>query len=166
MLTALRRRGRRLWHCRRASVSVEFAIVSLLFLLPLLVGSADMIDMISAQAQLNAASQALYSYAWANPTNAASTANLKAVLALLNDQEFHQLSLASSSVAYNCIDNNAATPTYASVNSISGQCQSNQTQQVVVSYQVKSTVNLPVPIPFIAGNGSLTLTSGGSAQVQ
>jgi hypothetical protein len=165
MLTGLRRGRRYVWRCHRASVSVELALVSMLFLLPLLAGSADMIDIISAQAQLNTASQALYSYAWANPTTASDQANLKAVLQLLNNESFHQLNLASSSVVFDCIDNNATTPTFASVNSTAGQCQSNQTQQIVVSYQVNSTVNLPVPIPFIAGP-SLTLTSNGSAQVQ
>jgi Flp pilus assembly protein TadG len=53
-----RLRHRRLGN--RGSVAVEFAMISSLFLLPLMLGSSDLVEMISGQAQVNTALQAMY----------------------------------------------------------------------------------------------------------
>ncbi len=61
---------------RRASVSAELALVSVLFLLPLIPAAAqNLTEIISAQAQANTALRALYSFAWANPGYANTVAD-------------------------------------------------------------------------------------------
>jgi Flp pilus assembly protein TadG len=162
---------RRLCRSRRGSASIEFALISTFIMLPLFAGAADLISIISAQAQLNTAMESLYSFAWANPTEAANATQMNALIGVINGQagsSFHQLSLpatnnaggANPAIAYDCIANNAATPGYASVNSLPGKCSTGQTQQINATYQLNSTVFLPVP------GDTLTLTATGTVQAQ
>ena len=55
---------------QRGSVTIELALVTALFLLPLTVGSVDMLFVLTQRFQMHRALQSLYFYAWANPNNA------------------------------------------------------------------------------------------------
>jgi hypothetical protein len=129
----------------RASISVEMALVSVFLFFPLLAGLTDFLFIVAAKYQLNGAQEALYAYAWNNPTNAANSQQLQNVLAVINQNSLPQVSL--SSAAYN-----VATPQWGTAG-----------QMVTVTYTLVSKVALPIsfgmPNPF-------TVNSSGSVQLQ
>ena len=132
---------------RRAAVAVETALVSVFLFFPLLAGLTDFFFIVAAKYQLNGAQAALYAYAWNNPANAVNTAQLQAVLGVINQYSLPQVAL--SSAAYN-----VATPQW-------GQGG----PAVTVTYTLVSTVTLPVPLPFSLPN-PFTVTTTGSVALQ
>jgi Flp pilus assembly protein TadG len=151
---------------RRASVSAEFALTAVFFLLPLFGGSVDMVEYISAKAQLNTALQALYYYALTTPSAATTQADTAAVVALMSSS-LHPVTLTSSSLAYDCIATTSTTVNYVATSpaNTDGKCTNSQTQRTRVSYSVSSRVFLSVPMPFVSAN-PLTITSSGTVQVR
>ena len=163
----------------RASVSVEFALVSVFFLLPLLAGAADLVLLIAGQAQMNTAQQALYYFAISNAGNATSSTYAQDVLNVINSANSASgvtvsmpstttvpIHLGTTTVAsgqnnpftyYGCFNSSSTTVTYQSTT-----CSSGFTQQTYAVYEVQGTVQLPFPIP---GNGTaITLTASGGIQ--
>jgi len=130
---------------KRASVSVEFALVSVMVLLPLLAGGADFVELISAQSQLDSSMQALYSFAWNSPDNAANTTQLNGVLGLVNAHSVPQVSLGS-----------APALSYQTVSA---------GQQTFVTYSLATQVSLPVPLPFGLSN-PFPLAASGTVEIQ
>jgi hypothetical protein len=171
---------------KRASVSVELALVSVLFLLPLFGGGADLTEIISAQAQANTALRALYSFAWADPADASTYSNANSIVGLINSSSIHPLSFSqNSTIAVQEVGQPAGTtipvtngsfyyvciPTGATAGGTLTQSYSNPcpssgyTTQIWAAYQVTSTVFLPVPMPFVT-NGQFTVTAMGEVQVE
>jgi Flp pilus assembly protein TadG len=160
---------------RKASVSVEFALISVLFLLPLAAGALDFICIINAQAQLNTALQALLYYSWSNTSAAlsnTSTTTESAEIALINainGASTFSITLVSgtvagsySNLAYECVS--TSTAPYTITPSASASCSSS-TLETYVQFKVTTKVNLPFPLPLNLAN-PLTLSASGSAQVQ
>ncbi len=146
---------------RRASVSVEFALVSIFILLPLFAGSADMLEVISAQAQVNTALQSLYYFALMNPTVASDPVNAGKVLTLINTTALHQVALGTpnGTLSYDCLlANGTTTPT-------TGTC-TNSTLQTFASYQVTSSVNLTLPLSIFGFPNPFPLSATGTIQIQ
>jgi Flp pilus assembly protein TadG len=139
------------WRLRRlgerGSVAVEFALISSLFLLPLFLGSTDIVEIISGQAQVNTALQAMYLFAFTDTLDAGDTANaLPAIQTLINSAALHSVSIAlapaganPSNPYYSCIVGNTTTTQ-------STPCAAGATQQEFVGYTVSSNVNLSVPL--------------------
>jgi hypothetical protein len=152
---------------RRASASVDFALTASLFMLPMLLGSADLLSVISAQAQLNTALQSLYYFAYTNPTAANSTTDAGYIVTLINSASLYKITLpatmssgtANASISYGCFTPPSTTITYQTT-----ACSSGQTQQTLVTYQVKTTVPLPFPIPALTN--PLPLSATGTVQVE
>jgi len=168
MLTGWRMRprgGRR--RTAKASASVEFAIVSGLVLLPLLLGGADFISVITAQAQLNTALQSLFFFAYTNPTSANNATEAGYIIALMNGSSVFTVSLpatmssgsANASLSYGCF-----TPPSTAITYQTAACSAGQTQQTLVTYQVTATVPLTFPFPSL-GN-PMHLSATGTVQVQ
>jgi len=117
---------------RRASASVDFALTASLFMLPMLLGSADFLCVISAQAQLNTALQSLYYFAYTNPTSANSTTDAGYIITLINSASVTKITLpatmssgtANASISYGCFTPPSTTITYQTT-----ACSSGQTQQ-------------------------------------
>lgn len=151
---------------RQGNVSVEFALIASLFLLPLYGGSIDMVEYISAKAQLNTALQALYYYSLTTPNAATTSADTSAIVGLMSGSP-HPITLASSVVNYDCIENNSTTVTYVDTSPVNtnGGCSSSQTQRTRVTYSLSSSVFLTVPLPFVASN-PITVTASGTMQLQ
>lgn len=151
---------------RQANVSVEFALVATLFLLPLYGGAVDMVEYISAKAQLNTALQALYYYALTTPVAATTSADTSAIVTLMSNS-LHPITLAAPVVYYDCISNNSTTVTYVATSPVNtnGGCSSSQTQRTRVTYSVSSSVFLTVPLPFVTSN-PFTLKASGTIQLQ
>jgi hypothetical protein len=147
---------------RKASVAVEFALISTFFLLPLLLGSSDFLMIISARAQLNTALQALYYFAWTNPSSASDSTELNQIISVINGQSIYQIQLTNPTVTYVCVTP-GATPTYVTQTS-PGQCGQGAVQQTLVSYSVSTTVTLPITLPGIGSPYSMTFS--GKIQTQ
>jgi len=152
---------------RRASASVDFALTASFLLLPMLLGSADFLSVISAQAQLNTALQSLYYFAYTNPNSANSTIDAGYIISLINAASLYKITLpatmssgsANATISYGCFTPPSTTITYQTT-----ACSSGQTQQTLVTYQVKTTVSLPFPIPALAN--PLPLSASGTVQVE
>ncbi|HVE20919.1 MAG TPA: hypothetical protein VNC39_03015 [Acidocella sp.] len=144
-------------------MAVEFALLSTFFLLPLFGGSADMVEYISAKAQLNTALQALYYYALTTPPAAATSGDPEGVVALMSSAP-HPLTLNSYSLSYSCISNAATTVTYTATTAATG-CPTGNTERITAAYSVSTTVHFVVPVPFASTN-PLTLTDTGVVQIQ
>ncbi len=129
----------------RASVSVEMALVTVFLFFPLLAGLTDILFIVAAKYQLNGAQQALYAYAWNNPTSATDPNQLQNVLNNINQHSLPQVTL--SSYAYS-----VATPQW-------GQGGTS----VSVTYTLVSKVALPVPVGF---TNPFTVSTSGSVQLQ
>ncbi|GLR67489.1 hypothetical protein GCM10010909_21700 [Acidocella aquatica] len=155
---------------RRASVAVEFALVTSFFLLPLALGASDFVIIITAQAQLNTALQALYYFAWTNPLTADNQTQLQEIITAINSASVYQVTLpatlssgaANGSLTYACVTP-GTTPTYAAATG-PGQCSSTQIQQTYVTYKLTTSLSLPIKLPGIAS--PLTLTTKGKIEVQ
>jgi hypothetical protein len=146
---------------RRASVSVEFALVSVFVLLPLFAGGADMLQIISAQAQVNTALQSLYYFALMNPTVASDTSNAGKVLTLINTTALHPVALGTpnGTLSYDCLQANGT------ITATTGTC-TNSTLQTFASYQVTSAVNLPLPLTIFGLPNPFPLSASGTIQIQ
>ena len=162
-------------HGRRANVSVEFALIAVLFLLPLTAGGADLVCIINARAQLNTALHSMLFYAWSNPTaaqsnTAASTTTAEAaIIAAINaaPSTFH-LTLnpgtaagSYSNLAYDCVT--AGTP-YSITPTATPNCTTG-TLQIFAQFTVSTNVGLPFPIPLKLAN-PYPLAATGSAQIK
>lgn len=144
----------------RGNVAVEFALITALFVLPLLLGAADFVSIIAAQAQLNTGLQALYYYAVTNQGNGTS-ADANAILAAINSNSNFQLTLGSSSTSYMCYATTSATPTFtANANS---NCGAGNTTMTYANYTVSTNVSLPVKLPGLSN--PLPLSASGKVQV-
>lgn len=169
MLTGRRMRLHRgrWWRTAKASASVEFAIVSGIVLLPLLLGAADFISVITAQAQLNTALQALFFYAYTNPTSASNATDAGYIITLMNAASVFTISLpgtmssgsANASLSYGCFTSPSTVITYQTT-----ACGSGQTQQTLVTYQVSTSILLTFPFPTLSNPMHLSAT--GTIQVQ
>ncbi len=130
---------------RRASVSVEFALVAVMILLPLFAGGVDFMELISAQSQLDASLQSLYAFAWNSPGSATNASQVNGILAVVNAHSLPQVSLG-------------AAPSLSYQTAASGP-------QTFVTYNLATTVNLPVPVPYLLGS-SFALAASGTVQIQ
>jgi Flp pilus assembly protein TadG len=146
---------------RRGSVSVEFALVSLFILLPLFGGGADFVLIMTAQAQLRTAVQALDYFAWTNPDEANNPTDAGFVINLINQHSDYQITLSNGALSFNCLSS-PATSTQTQLSTFSSTaCPTGQTQRTFVTYQVTTNVFLPIPLP---GLSSLNATS--TVQIQ
>jgi Flp pilus assembly protein TadG len=156
-----------LLRARRASASVEFALVASLLLLPLLLGGADFLAILTAQAQLNTALQSLYYFAYTDPNSANNTTDVNQVVALINGASVFKITMptttssgvANASLSYGCF-----TPPSTSITYQTSQCSATQTQQTLVTYQVSTSVTLPFPLLNLSN--PLTLNASGTVQVE
>ncbi len=161
---------RRIWSCRwrndRASVSLEFALVSVFFLLPLLLVCWDGLVVCAARYQINADLHDLYYYAWGNPNQATDFDQVDNVLQATNQYsiaEVVQLWGYWPTLSYACLQSNGSTSGANQNNDGTYSC-SNGTLETMVTYKLTSQVNLPVPIP---GFGStVNLSADGSVRIQ
>jgi Flp pilus assembly protein TadG len=165
---------------RRGSVAVEFALVSVFLLAPLVAGAADFLVILTGQAQLNTALQALDYFAWTNPTAAdtttgtpnTSTVDPGYVLSLINNASMFHLTLATPVIEYYCASSTSGgtPPTSSQLSTTAPTCASGTTEQIYVKYTVTTNVVLPFPVSFPAVGMSFSnpfpLSTTGTVQVQ
>ncbi len=141
IISRLRRTG------QRGSVTIELALVTALFLLPLTVGSVDMLFVLTQRFQMHRALQSLYFYAWTNPNNANNQGAVTSALNTAAANTIANVTLATAPVTtYDCASNQQSTNPSPPTTS-KPSCSSSNPLQTFVTYSITATVNLPVPIP-------------------
>ena len=140
------------------SVAVEFALMASLVLLPLFLGGADFVQVLSAQAQLNCGLQSLFYFAYANPAQAATGTDISAVVTKINALATHSVytSGATGTLSYDCL-----TSTGTTTSATAGSTCSSGTKREFVTYQLSTRLTLPLPMPIIG----TTISSAGTVQI-
>ncbi len=172
------RRFLKLMRDNKATVAVEFALVSTFFLFPLFAGVTDCVEIISAKAELNTALQGLYYYAWTNQSTATTLADVQQVVTQINTGAVTQItmpatmtaltatgsktSIANASETFACFTPAGATTSIGTAST--GTCAKGQTTETLVNYQVNATVNLTFPFPGLSS--PVTLNATGAVQIQ
>jgi len=162
----------------KATVALEFALVSTFFLFPLFAGVTDCVEIISAKAELNTALQGLYYYAWTNQSTATTLTDVQQVVNQINTGTVTQItmpatisaltatgsktSIANASDTYACFTPGGATTSIGTAST--GSCAKGQTTETLVNYQVSATVHLTFPFPGLAS--PVTLNATGAVQIQ
>ena len=149
---------------RKANVTLEFALVAVFLLLPLLAGGADFAVIISGQAQLNTALQALDYFGWTNPASASNIADLQNIITAIDSGSVYNIPTPAltASISYGCFTLPATASTTIAYQTTT--CSSQQTQQTLVTYKVTTSINLPIPFPGLKSPWPLSAT--GTVQVQ
>jgi Flp pilus assembly protein TadG len=162
------------WFTRAAkgNVSVEFALITALFVLPLLLGASDFVSIIAAQAQLNTALQALYYYGVSNPNFATTTgtgAYATQIINLINTNSNYQITLATPSMTYACFSTTTtagtvSTPSAPNASNTANGCSaSGQTTLSYANYSISTKVSLPVPLPGFSN--PMPMSASGYVQI-
>jgi hypothetical protein len=153
----------------RASITIEMALTTCMILIPLFSGGADFLEIIAARAQANAALNAFYTFAWNNPAAAADTTQLAAILTQLNQHSSAQITFPDGkttgstyqpTLTYFC-----AVPPSTTQTSQSTPCPAADTQQTTVTYNLTTSITVPVPLPIGLSN-PYTLAVSGQVQIQ
>ena len=163
----------RFLHNRAGAAAVEFAIVGGLFLVPLLLASADFVSVISAQSQLNTALQALYYFGVTNKAHATNATEAATIITAINSGSVFKLSLPATmtvngsavsnpSYTYVCYTTKATPPSFAAP-STTNNCSASQTAIFFGNYKVTATIVLPFPSPML--HSPLTLSAQGAVQI-
>ena len=175
------RQGLARLRARRASVSVEFALVSLFFLFPLIAGGIDMTLVLSARSKLNSALHSLYIFAWSDPQSAADNAQLEQFIQRIDPAlPASTINLTNTPGIQNiCFDSTGAIDSSALFTSnpgpggsgasgntctLNGNVVTGDIPVSIVTYNLQSVIQLPIPVPFLAN--PLTLTASGTIQIE
>ena len=161
-----RRIRRRAWHHDRASVSLEFALVSVFFLLPLLLICWDGMVLCAERYQVNADLHDLYYFAWSNPNQASSFDAVNNVLTALNQNAISEVVQYWGywpHLSYACLQSNGSTTSANQNNDGTYSCSSG-TLETMVTYKLSAYLNLPVPMPGF-GN-EVTINAGGTVRIK
>jgi Flp pilus assembly protein TadG len=166
---------RRIWaalrRARRGAIAVEFALVLVFILFPLIAGCWDVLAAINMQTQLNTALRTLYYYAWSNPPQADNMTALHALLAQID------LPNSSETATTSTISFNTATLPYCYVPTGTAPCAGTPapcagllppqntapTPPVYVCYHLQAPVSFPVAIPPFTN--VLTLSAAGAVRI-
>lgn len=140
----------RLARQRRASVSVEAALVISLVLLPLLLGLWDYSVVLSVQGRLDTALNAAMDYALATTANAADAQGIEQAANNAYGTAGPTPVIGTPTLSYYCISTNpAGTMANGQAASAGASCGSNQTLATYVTLSLAATVSLPLTIPGV-----------------
>lgn len=152
------------------SVSIEMALITTLFLIPLFLGSWDGLYALAARYQTNAALSSLYYFAWSNPGDATNTTDLETLLGAINQTSVAAAEIPSSSppnLSYNCLQSNGstipATETATASGATTETCSSGKLQ-TSVTYALQASVNLPFGIPSFSN--PMKINASGTIVIQ
>ncbi len=139
---------------RRASASVEFALLATFVLVPMILGCADFIVYLTARAQLNTALQSLYYFAMTNPSNATSTADAGALLTAINARALYKVTLISATAENGCVSSTTGVAFQIT------SCPNGVQQNSAVQYKVQTVFSVPINLVFGLSN-PVTLQQSG-----
>jgi len=129
---------------QRASVSVELALVTTFFLVPLLLLGLDFLFVMLGRQQMAESTHALFMLAWSSPVSATDLPSLDAVLAQANQHGVGTISFAATPTeTIACLQ-----PDGSDGASSAGSC-STGIAETFVTYQLAARIALPVGIGLI-----------------
>lgn len=147
--SAIRRARVRFRSDRRASVSVEMALVTTFFLVPFLLFGLDFLFLVLGRQQLAQASHALMMLAWSAPASATDQIAVNATLARASRNGVGTIALtAAPQESYACLLSDGSDGAVSA-----GTC-TNGTAETFVNYQLAVTIALPIgfgllPNPYV-----------------
>lgn len=153
-----------------ASVSLELALVSTLFLVPLLIFTTDGFFAFAAKTQTESALQSLFFYGWSDPTDATDLTSLQKILNEVNQHSTIRISFAPNyqpQYSYACLTDSGDTVAAQSTSGSNGATQetcSSGSLETFVRYDLVASVPLTLPFPGVPN--PMTVNVGGSVRVQ
>lgn len=152
---ALRARGAALLgRGGRASVSVELALVSAFFLVPLILVAGDGLSVLAARSQTYVALRTLYYLAWSQPSAATDTGDIDTLLHVYDSGTIWSIARApdaAPTLSYRCLQSDASTTAATAKTTLGTTTEtcSAGTLETDVSYTLRTAVTLPFPLPFV-----------------
>jgi hypothetical protein len=138
---------------RKANVTVEFALLAVFFLLPLMAVCADFVCVINARAQLNTALQALIYYAWSTGSGASGTqGNETGIIGAINAASDFHITYVPGTMKYACVTGSAGNYTVPAALSTSTACATGNNLFYYEQYTLTTNVTVPFPVPFHFAN--------------
>lgn len=164
--------GRRFFGDTGGSVSLELALVSMLFLIPLLIFTTDGFFLFAAKTETESALHSLFFYGWSNPGDATNTTALQALLTEIDKHSTITISFPANfqpQTSYACLDassgaTQAAQVTTGSNGTATVTCPSGTDKETLVQYKLTATVPLTLPFPGVPN--PMTINLGGTVRVQ
>lgn len=133
----------------RASVSVEMALVTTFFLIPLLLFGLDFMFLVLGRQQLAEASRAVMMFAWSNPGSATDTSALNTLLDVARQGDVGTIALAGAPAeSFACLQADG------SETAASGSGCTSGIAETFVTYSLAVTISLPIgfgliPDPYV-----------------
>ena len=163
---------RRFFGDRRGSVSLELALVSVLFLVPLLIFTTDGFFVFAAKTQTESALHSLFFYGWSNPGDATNLTALQEILTEINKHSTITIGFPANfqpQTSYACLDTSSGATQTAQVTTSSNgtttvTCPSGTDKETLVDYKLTATVPLTLPFPGVPN--PMTIDVGGTVRVQ
>lgn len=150
---------KRFFKDRRGSASVELALVTLFFFLPLVSGTADFMFIMAGRSQMAAAMRAVHIFAWTNPNESTNANDINHLLALRSGHDVDPVTLGEPpTLSFTCLQSDG-TETSATVTFNSGYSQSDLSTPAAVS----GLNSKPVPSnteTIGSGIGTVSCSSG------
>jgi len=108
----------------RGSASIELALVTLFFFLPLVTGTADFMFIMAGRSQMAAAMRAVHIFAWSDPNDSTNADDINHLLALRAGTDVDSITLAEPpTLSFTCLQSDGSE-TSATVTFNSGYSQS------------------------------------------
>ena len=153
---------RRLRDERRGSVSLEAALVTTVFLIPLFLGSVDVASVLVTYFRVHRAQEAAVFYAWGNGGIASSATIQQAATTAFGTAS--PSPTVTSSTLYYCVTTSQYLQSGMTSYTSTPTCSSGQQVASYLTVSVSAKTSLPVPFPVLPS--SFTLTSSGAVRTQ
>lgn len=172
MIRMTARNRRRFLGDTRGSVSLELALISVLFLIPLMIFTTDGFFLFAAKTETESALHSLFFYGWSNPGDATDVTALQEILTEIDKHSTITIDFPAKfrpQTSYACLDTSSGATRAAQVTSSSNgsttvTCPSGTAKETLVNYKLTATVPLTLPFPGVPN--PMTINVGGTVRVQ
>lgn len=124
----------------RGSMSLEFALVTTLFLVPLILVGFDTLFLMMGYEQIGQVTHSVIMYAWSFPSDADNQQDINYVISANIQKSIGTVTLANTPFeTFDCLQSDGSTTPAAS----DGTCTTGQSE-TRVSYQIVMTLRLPL----------------------
>lgn len=143
---------RKIWEDISGSMSLEFALVTTLFLVPLILFGFDTLFIMMGYEQIGQVTHSVIMYAWSFPSDATNQQDINQVIAASIQNPIGSVALANAPYeTFGCLQSDGSTTSAAS----DGTCTTGQSE-TRVSYEIVSIVQLPINLGLIQNPYQMT----------
>lgn len=136
----------------RGSISIEFALVTALFLIPLVLLGFDALFLMMGYEQIGQVTHSVIMYAWSFPSDANYQKNINEVISANSQDSIGTFTLENApSESFDCLQSNGSKTTAAS----DGACTNGQSE-TLVSYKIVLALQLPFTIGLVPNPYQIT----------